>query len=135
MAWAYFQNQAAFDAYHNAVCADMAIPHAGYSSNETVTQVSHQWTDAWVEPIQIKSQGNVRTWGVHIPDSHLVTYDPVIGLTALDSEVVFNENGTVTVKGQVYTLEPNTLTYKKAKPPTWTDKYGVTYDTTTGKPV
>jgi len=142
MAYAYFQNQAAFDAYHNAVCADLTIPRAGYANAGLgAPAILNQWTDAWVSPIQIRSQGNVTTWAAHIPDAHVTQYDPVLGITVPDSQVVFNgtngvPNGTVTIQGQTYTLDPNTLTYKKTKPPTWTDpKTGITYNTTTGQPV
>jgi len=136
MAWAYFQNQAAFDLYANKVCADQAIPKAGYLQSSGAVQILHQWTDAWVEPIQVKSQGNVTTWIARIPDEHVTQYDPQLGITAPDSAVVFNADGTVTVQGQVYTRDPNTLNYKKAKPATWTDpKTGITYNTTTGQPV
>lgn len=137
MAWAYFQNQAAFDAYANAVCTDQAIPKAGYRQSDQTTQVQHRWTDAWVEPIQIKDQGNVTTWAAHIPDAHVTQYAAFLGIAVADSQVVFNGDGTVTITGvapqpRTYVLELNTLTYKKAKPSTWTDKYGVTWNTTTG---
>jgi hypothetical protein len=143
MAWAYFQNQAAFDLYHNAVCADQAIPKAGYTTHETVLAILNTWTDAYVAPIQVKSTGNVTTWAAHIPDSHLVTYASKLGLTTSDSAVTFNvganglPDGTVTIQGQgTFTLQPNTLNYRKVKPPTWTDpKTGITYNTTTGLPV
>lgn len=137
MAWAYFQNQAAFDAYHNAVCADLGIPKAGRNAASLEPAIMQQWTDAWVEPIQIRSQGNVTTWAGHIPDAHVTAYDPVLGITVPDSAVVFNLGGTVTILpgnpgAGTYTLDPNTLTYKKAKPPTVTMD-GKTYDTATGE--
>ncbi len=141
MAYAYFQNQAAFDSYANAVCADQAIPHAGYLSSGAPA-ILNQWTDAWVAPIQVKSTGNVSSWAVHIPDAHLVQYAAFLGLTTSDSAVTFNEvngipTGTVTIQGQgTFTLQANTLTYRKVKPPTWTDPHtGITYNTTTGLPV
>lgn len=138
MAWAYFQNQAAFNTYHNAVCADLGIPRPGRNAATDDPAIMECWTDAWVAPIQVRSQGNVTTWVAHIPDAHLTQYDPQLGLTAPDSAVVSNVDangeptGTVTVQGQVYTIDPNTLTYKKAKPPTYTMD-GVTYDTATGE--
>jgi hypothetical protein len=142
MAWAYFQNQAALDAYENAVCADEGIPRAGYNQATGEPAVLHCWTDAWLEPIQLRGQGNVRTWAGHIPDAHVTQYAAVLGATVPDSAVVFGvganglPDGTVTVQGQSYTLQPNTLTYKKTKPATWTDPHsGITYDTTTGLPV
>ena len=104
MAWAYFQNQAAYDAYHNAVCADQGIPRPGRLQSTQEPAVMTQWTDAWADPIQLRSQGNVTTWATQIPDAHVVQYDPVLGITLTDSQVVFNRgpdgiaNGTVTVK-------------------------------------
>src|SRR6186713_338824 len=103
MAWAYFQNQAAYDAYHNAVCADQGIPRPGRLQSTQEPAVMTQWTDAWADPIQLRSQGNVTTWATQIPDAHVVQYDPVLGITLTDSQVVFNRgpdgiaNGTVTV--------------------------------------
>lgn len=133
MAWAYFQNQAAFDAYHNAVCADLGIPRPGRIQSNGTPAILNQWTDAWVNPIQIRSQGNVTTWAAQIPDSHVVTYDAVLGITVPDEDVVFDpEDPThVTVQGQVYTLDPVNFTWRKAKPPT-VQMDGKTYNTTTG---
>lgn len=144
MVWAYFQNQAALDAYTNAVCADLKIPAAGYTNGGTgAPAILEQWTDAYVAPIQIKSTGNVTTWAAQIPDAHATQYDPVLGITVPDSAVTFNRgpngqpDGTVTIQGQgTYTIEANTATYKKTKPATWTDpKTGITYNTSTGLPV
>jgi hypothetical protein len=142
MAWAYFQNQAALDGYQNAVCADQAIPHAGYNQASGAAAILDCWTDAFVAPIQLRGQGNVRTWAAQIPDAHVAQYDPVLGITVPDSAVVFGvaanglPDGTVTVQGTTYTLEPNTLTYKKTKPATWTDPHtGKKYDTATGAEV
>lgn len=132
MAWAYFQNQAAFTAYHDAVCADLGIPRPGRNRATGEPAILSQWTDAFVEPVQIRGQGNVTTWAARIPDAHVVQYDAVLGITVSDGEVVFNADGTVTVQGQTYTVDPNTLTYKKAKPPTYTMD-GKTYDTATGE--
>lgn len=140
MAWAYFQNQAAFTRYHDAVCADEGIPRPGFNQETGEPMILHCWTDAFIEPIQLRGQGNVTTWAAQIPDDHVTKYDPVLGITVPDSAVVFgfdangNPNGTVTVQGQTYARQPNTLTYKKTKPPTYTVD-GVTYDTTTGQPV
>jgi hypothetical protein len=134
MAYAYFQNQAAFDAYHNVVCADQGIPRPGRFQHNDEPAILHQWTDAFITPLQIKNQGNVTTWAGHIPDSHVTQYDAVLGITIPDSDVAFNSNGTVTVQGQLYTIDPLTLTYKKAKTPTWTDpNTNITYNTTTGE--
>lgn len=146
MAWAYFQNQTAFDGYSNAVCADQQIPRAGYNQATQAPMILDCWTDGWVEPIQLRGQGNVRTWAAHIPDAHLTQYAAVLGLTTTDDQIVIGTGppptgngtpvGTVIVQGTSYTQQPNTLTYKKTKPATWTDpKTGITFDTTTGLPV
>jgi hypothetical protein len=146
MAWAYFQNQAAFDAYHDAVCADLAIPRPGRIQSSQAPAILNQWTDAWVNPTQVhRSQGNVTAWVAQIPETHATQYDAVLGIAVPDSAVVFNvgpdgfPDGTVTITGvgpqpQTYALEPNTLTYRKVKPPTYVMD-GITYDTTTGAPV
>jgi hypothetical protein len=128
MAYAYFQNQAAWDTYHNAVCAAQAIPRPGYRADDDATvMLQNQWTDAWVDPIQFKQQGNVTTWVARVPDADVVTY----ALNAIpDSAVVFNADGTisVTIGNRTYVAEPTTLSYRKAKPPTWTDpKTGTVY--------
>ena len=138
MAWAYFQNQAAFNAYHDAVCADLAVPFPGRNQQTAEPAILAQWTDSWIRPIQIRNQGNVTTWAGQIPDAHSTQYDAVLGIVLPDSAVVFSADGkTVTVTGvapqpQVFTLDPLTLTYKKAKPPTYTMD-GKTYNTTTGE--
>jgi hypothetical protein len=123
MSWAYFQNQAAWDSYHNAACVAHAIPRPGYrASNNTTVMLANQWTDAWVNPIQFKAQGNVTTWVAQVPDVDVTTY----GLTAIpDTAVVFNPNGTisVTVGGRTYVNEPLTMNFHKSKPPTWTDPH------------
>jgi hypothetical protein len=139
MSWAYFQNQAAYDAYHNAVCTDQAIPRPGRIQSTQAPAILNCWTDAWVEPIQLRGQGNVITWAAHIPDAHAVTYDAVLGVVVSDSQVVFNENGTVTITGVgpqpvTYALESTSFTWRKVKPATYVMD-GVTYDTTTGLPV
>lgn len=140
MTWAYFQNQAAWDAYHNAKCADLAIPRAGYSGpGETTTQVLNQWTDAWVEPIQVKGTGNVTAWVAHVDPADVVKYS--LGLNIPDNQVTTDPvTGLVsfTYQGRTYTgnpADPVGFPWQKSKPATWTDKHGVTYDTTTGQPV
>lgn len=120
--YAYFQNLAAWNTYHNAACADRGIPRPGYRADDNRTvMLDATWTDAWVDPIQFKAQGNVTTWAARVPDADVVTY----GLTNTipNSAVVFNVDGTVsvTVGGRTYIAEPLTLTYRKAKPATWTD--------------
>ena len=137
MAYAYFQNQAALDAYHNAVCADLGIPKAGRTQSTQEPAVLNQWTDAWINPIQIRSGGNVTTWAAQIPDSHVTLYDAVLGIVVSDSQVVFSaDHRTVTITGvapqpQTYTLDPVTITWRKTKPPTVVMD-GKTYDTATG---
>jgi len=130
--YAYFQNQAAWDTYHNAVCADHGIPRPGYRSDDgTTVMLDHCWTDSWVVPIQFKAQGNVTTWVAHVPDADVTTYN--LQNTVPDSAVVYNINGTisVTVGGRTYVAEPLTMTYKKAKPATWTDPHdGKVYQVT-----
>jgi hypothetical protein len=138
MSWAYFQNQAAYDAYHNAVCADQGIPRPGRRQSDQSPAILNCWTDAWVEPIQLRS-GNVTTWAAQIPDSHAVTYDAVLGVVVADSQVVFNADGTVTITGvapqpRTFIQDPLTITWRKVKPATY-EMDGVTYDTTTGLPV
>jgi len=136
MAYAYFQNQAAWDAYHNAACAANAIPHPGYrASDNSTVMIDAQWTDAHVAPIQMKGTGNVTTWAARVPDADVATY----GLNAIpDSAVVYGKdangmpNGTVTVTvgGKTYVSEPLTINFRKQKPPTWTDpKTGTVYQT------
>lgn len=130
LSYAYFQNQAAWDAYHNAACAAHAIPRPGYRADDNATvMVAECWTDAWVDPIQFKQAGNVTTWVARVPDADVATY----GLTAIpDSAVVWNLDGsaTVTVGGKTYVSEPLTMNFRKAKPPTWTDpKTGTVYQT------
>jgi hypothetical protein len=139
MAWAYFQNQAAFDLYHNKVCTDLGIPLPGRIQSDQSPAILNQWTDSFIAPTQIKSQGNVTTWAARIPDSHVIQYAAQLGLTTPDSSVVFNiganglPDGTVTIQGQgTYAINPNTLTYKKTKPPTYTMD-GHVYDTATGQ--
>jgi hypothetical protein len=139
MVWAYFQNQAAYDAYHNAVCADQAIPRPGRIQSTQSPAILNCWTDAWVEPIQLRGQGNVITWAAKIPDAHAVTYDAVLGVVVADSAVVFNADGTVTITGvapqpRTFIRDPLTITYRKVKPATYTMD-GVTYNTATGQPV
>jgi hypothetical protein len=57
-------------------------------------------------------------------------------MTAPDSAVVFNGDGTVTIAGKRYTLDPLSFNHRKQKPPTWTDPdTDITYDTSTGEPV
>ena len=129
MSYAYFQNQAAWDTYNNAVCADQAIPRPGYNAaDNTTVMLDNCWTDSWVAPIQVKGQGNVTAWVAHVSDDDVLTYS----LNAVpDSAVVMgvDANGmptgvyTVTVAGKTYVSEPNTLSYKKAKPATWTDPH------------
>ena len=77
MVWAYFQNQAAFNAYHNTVCTDQGIPKAGRNMATNEPAIMACWTDAFVEPIQIRSKGNVTTWTAHIPDAHATQYGDV----------------------------------------------------------
>jgi hypothetical protein len=143
MAWAYFQNQAAWNTYHNAVCAAEGIPKAGRNAASNEPAIMECWTDAFIAPIQIKSQGNVTTWAAQIPDAHVTQYDPQLGITVPDSAVTFSPANvtpsTVTIAAGnpgagTYTLQPNTLTYKKAKPPT-VAMDGITYDTATGEPI
>jgi hypothetical protein len=139
MAWAYFQNQGAYDAYHNAVCADQAIPRPGRIHSSQAPAILNCWTDAWVEPIQLRGSGNVTTWAAQIPDSHAAQYDAVLGVVVPDSAVVFNSDGTVTITGvapqpRTFIRDPLTLTFKKTKPPTYVMD-GVTYNTATGLPV
>ena len=139
MPWAYFQNQGAWDTYHNAVCATLGIPRPGRIQSTQAPAILNCWTDAWVEPIQIRSQGNVTTWAAHISDAEAVLYDAVLGIVIADNQVVFNAERTqVTITGvapqpQTYTIDPLTLTWKKTKPSTYTMD-GVTYDTVTGEP-
>lgn len=121
MTWAYFQNQAAWDAYHNAACADNGIPRPGKLQSDQSVQIPNCWTDAWVNPIQFKAQGNVTTWIAHVPEADVTKYN--LTNTVPDSAVVQNRNGTVTVTvgGRAYIAEPTTITWRKAKPATWTD--------------
>lgn len=124
VSYAYFQNQAAWDTYHNAVCAAQAIPRPGYRADDNTTVMLNAcWTDAWVNPIQFKQAGNVTTWIAKVSDADVLTYN----LTAIpDSAVVTDPlTGvmTITVGGKSYVAEPTTLTYHKAKPATWTDPH------------
>jgi hypothetical protein len=139
MLWAYFQNQAAWDAYHNAVCADQAIPRPGRIQASQAPAILNCWTDAWVDPIQLRGQGTVITWAAQIPDSHAVQYDAVLGVVVTDEQVVFNEDGTVTITGvapqpRTFARDPLTITWRKVKPATY-EMDGVTWDTATGQPV
>lgn len=134
MPWAYFQNLAAWTTFNDAVCTDKTIPRPGRRQSDQAPMILNCWTDAWVQPIQLRSQGNVTTWAAHITDAEAVQYAAVLGIVVPDSQVVFNANGTVTVQGTTYTQDPLTLTWKKTKPATYTID-GVTYNTTTGLPV
>jgi hypothetical protein len=139
MAWAYFQNQAAYDTYHNAVCADQAIPKPGRIQSTQAPAILNCWTDAWVDPIQLRGSGNVTTWAAQIPDAHATTYDAVLGIVVPDENVVFNGDGTVTITGvapqpRTFVQDPVSFTWRKAKPPTYTMD-GITYNTATGQPV
>jgi hypothetical protein len=96
------------------------------------------WTDAWVDPIQLRGQGNVTTWAARIPDSHAVTYDAVLETVVADSQVVFNGDGTVTITGvapqpRTFTLAPVSFVWRKAKPARYTMD-NIEYDTATGEP-
>lgn len=124
MAFAYFQNLAAWNTYHDAACAAHAIPRPGYrSDNNTTVMLAAQWTDAWVDPMQIKQTGNVTTWVARVPDADVPTFN----LTSIpDSAVVANTvTGTIsiTVNGQTFVVEPTTITWRKPKPATWTDPH------------
>lgn len=124
MAWAYFQNQAAWDTYHDAVCAAQGIPRPGYlASDDATVMIDACWTDAWTDPLQFKAQGNVTTWIAQVSDEDVTTYN----LTAIpDSAVVFpplfsTDPIKVTIGNRTYTVEPTTLAYRKAKPAIWVD--------------
>ena len=124
MSWAYFQNQAAWDTYHDAACLANAVPRPGYNAaNDTTVMLDNCWTDSWVVPIQFKRTGNVSTWVAQVPDADVVTY----GLTAIpDSAVVTDPDTgiiTVTVGGRTYVAEPLSFNVHKPKPPTWTDPH------------
>jgi hypothetical protein len=123
MSWAYFQNQAAWDTYHNAVCAANAIPRPGYNAaDDTTVMLDNCWTDSWVVPMQMKGTGNVTTWIAHVSDEDVLTY----GLNAVpDSAVVIAVDGTITVTvgGKIYIQEPLSFNVHKPKPPTWTDPH------------
>ena len=129
MSWAYFQNQAAWDAYHNAVCAAQAIPRPGYRADDNATvMMNAAWTTAWVAPIQVKGTGNVTAWVAKVSDADVLTYS----LNAVpDSAIVAQTDATgmptgvyvATVGGKQYVSEPLTFSYHKAKPPTWTDPH------------
>lgn len=123
VSYAYFQNLAAWNTYHDAACLAHAIPRPGYRSDDNTTvMLSSCWTDAWVDPMQIKQQGNVTTWVALVPDADVATYS----LTAIpDTAVVFNLDGTVsvTVGNKTYVVEPTTITWRKPKPATWTDPH------------
>jgi len=137
MAWAYFQNQAAWDTYHNAVCAAQAIPRPGYRADDNSTvMIDAQWTDAHVAPIQLKGTGNVTTWAAQVPDADVATYGlnavPDTAVTMGTDPVTGMPNGTytATVGGKTYVQEPLTVGYRKQKPSTWTDpKTGTVYNT------
>jgi hypothetical protein len=138
MAWAYFSSQAAWDAYHDAVCADLGIPRPGRIQSDQSPAILNCWTDAWVDPIQLRGQGNVTTWAARIPDSHAVTYDAVLETVVADSQVVFNGDGTVTITGvapqpRTFTLAPVSFVWRKAKPARYTMD-NIEYDTATGEP-
>lgn len=122
MAWAYFQNQASWDAYHNAVCTAEGIPRPGKRRSDNAVQINNQWTNASVDPIQVKGTGNVTAWVAHVPDSHIATYN--ISLSVPDSAVKFNADGmvTFTFNNRTYTGQPIVgFNWRKAKPSTWTD--------------
>src|SRR5215471_5471445 len=135
MPWAYFQNQAAWDAFHNAACTDHGIPRPGARQSDDAVQILAGWTDSYSAPIQFRQQGNVTTWVAHVTDDDVTRYG-LGGIIIPDSAITYDEFGpiTITYGGRTYTAEPTTMTYRKAKPPTYTYK-GVTYDTTTGQPI
>lgn len=135
MTWAYFQNQAAWDAYHNAACADHGIPHAGYRQSDGEPMVMEAWTDAWNKPIQVKGTGNVTAWVAHVDPAEVTRYN--LGLNIPDSAVTFDQGVvTFTYQGRTYTGQFNGdvgFNWQKAKPTTWTDpNTGKKYDTKTG---
>lgn len=132
MTWAYFQNQAAWDTYHNAACADHGIPHPGRIQRTQVPAILNQWTDAWCNPIQVKGTGNVTAWVAHVPEADVLTYN--LGLNVPDSAVTFNADGTITFRYQnkTYTSVLDVgFTWRKPKPVTYSMD-GHLYDTTTG---
>jgi hypothetical protein len=134
MAWAYFQNQGAWDAYHNAVCADLGIPRPGRNAASGEPAIMACWTDAWVDPIQVKGTGNVTAWVAQIPDEHVAEYG--IALSVPDGAVVRDpETGALSFSygGKDYTVDPAAIAFnwRKSKPPTVTMDNKV-YDTSTG---
>lgn len=138
MPWVYFQNQAAWDTYHNAACADRGIPKPGRIQATGEPAILHQWTDAWCDPIQFKQSGNVTTWVAKVPDEDVVRYN-LGGFVVPDANVVFPPLGstdpiTVKVGNKTYMVEPTTMTWRKTKPATYVMD-GVTYNTATGEPV
>lgn len=137
MTWAYFQNQAAWDTYSNAACADRGIPKPGRIQATAAPAILNQWTDAWCDPIQVKGTGNVTAWVAHVPDADVVTYN--LGLNVPDSAVTWDANGmvTFTYQGRTYTGQADVgFNWRKPKPATYTmtDEHGVShvYDTATG---
>jgi hypothetical protein len=134
MPWAYFQNQAAWDAYHNAVCAAQSIPRPGRIQRTGGPAILSQWTDAWADPIQVKGTGNVTAWVAHVPDADLVTYN--LTLSVPDDAVIVDQAAqtvTFTFNNRTYTFQPAAgFNWRKAKPPTYTID-GHVYDTSTGQ--
>lgn len=135
MAFAYFSNQAAWTAYHDAACAAEQIPRPGRIQATQEPAILNQWTNAYSDPVQVKGTGNVTAWVSHIPDADIARFG--ISLWVADSAVTFNEDGTIsfTYAGKTYTSEPEPgFNWRKPKPPTY-EMDGVTYDTATGLPV
>jgi hypothetical protein len=104
MIWVLFANFAAFETYHDAVCAAHGIPLPGRSAATGDEQLDHKWTTSWVRPLQIGPTALSPVVAL-VPDEDVVTYG-LTGTTALaDTDPAWQR--------------VLTQTYEQAIPATW----------------
>lgn len=64
--WYGWTSRSAFDAWHDAVCAALGIPHPGLNAATGEIDEDAQWTTAYVEPT-VLADNDVRCF---LPDFH-----------------------------------------------------------------
>ena len=83
-AWVSFVDEAAFVAFHDAACADNAIPHPGRNGATGEVDPDAQWTTAYTDPVI--DAGEIKA---PVPAADVDTY----GLTVTTAPVWTDEAG------------------------------------------